>query len=1145
MNAGQRSRLRVRPRGARAASRRLGAVTAVVALTAGLALVTDQRTGAALYQPAAAGRAGVIAAGRAGADPYPSVGRGTHFLDDAALLGNVGEKGWYRANIPFLDIPDKMIQDVYYYRWRVWKEHIRPTGTANGGVLTEFFGAPGYSAPYGAIVASSAHQIDEGRWVRDQQPVTDDIDYWLQGAGSGPKPETDALNSNQGDWAHEYSVWMASAVLGEAEVTGDFAAAERLLPELERQYQGWSSQFSSQLGLYWQVPVWDGMEYSASSYETDPADPYHGGAGYRPTINAYQYGDAMAISQLAALAHQPAVAASYAARAAALKASMQKWLWDPSRQFFYDMARDDNPSHALLSAREEIGLIPWMFDMPSAADSAAWAQLTSPQGFAAPYGPTTVEQRSQWFMYQASDGCCRWDGPSWPFATSQTLTGLANLLDNYPAQPYVSTADYDSLLHTYAATQMENGTPHVGQAHDPSQPDWIYDATDYNHSTYADLVISGLIGIRPQLVNTLRIQPRVPGSWNYFALENVPYHGHNITVLWDRTGDHFHQGPGLHVYVDGRLAAISPTVREMNVPLAGPGAGSTQAADFDDLAANVYGQGSPQAFASTSGSGTSPAYATDGQVIYDESQQASEWTDCGAPGPDSDLGVDFGAVIPVSEVRLYTWSNTDQGGTVAAPASYQVQYLTADGTWAAVPGHQYPPGAPPSNALSTITFPVVTTSEIRVDVTDRPGYCTGVTELEAGGPQQPGARLWIDGAAATSVSLTDGQATTVTTDYTPGTATSAGQASVHLVAPAGWTVRPVAVTGPGQVTWSVTPAADTVPGEQTALYAYATTTQGARPRIVAYGRLSATVAYSPDAYVSQVDDQFTTDDLSSYTQVSSVVTNGTGEVPPTWTIGGGQASATAAEPWFGFLVSGQAPTAPEATAVVDVTALDSGAVNHNSGVFVGLVKDASDYIMVWYNSYYHTSGEDLVLNGVLQPPGFQVACCADVTLQPGDRFAFTLNGNTVTSYYQSGGAGPWTELESTTVAPLLDLTDPATLSEYHFAFGLRGDSGEMALSRFFAGSLPPGAAVPRRAGWLSREDAVWNQDPSSAPLACGPRIRRLSCRPAKIRSPYCAPLWTPSIRRSASRSPGRRWRWRIAALSTRLPRCRRPTRPGV
>jgi mannosylglycerate hydrolase MGH1-like protein/glycosyl hydrolase family 65 len=992
-----------------------------------------------------------------GAAPYPSVGRGTHFLNDRALLGGTDEKAWYEANIPFLDVPDQTIQSTYYYRWRVWKEHLRPTGTANGDVLTEFFGYPGYAAPFGAINASSDQQIDEGRWVRDQQPVTDDIRYWLQEAGSGPKPASDTYNSNTTDWAHEYSIWLASAVLWQAEVTGDTAAATRLLPELERQYQGWNSQYNRQLGLYWQVPVWDGMEYSASSYETDPADPYHGGAGYRPTINAYQYGDAQAIAELAARAGQPKTAASYRGRARALQASMQKWLWDPSRQFFYDMGRDSNPDHTLLSAREEIGYVPWMFDLPAAADSPAWSQLTDPQGFAAPYGPTTVEQRSKWFMDQAGQGCCRWDGPSWPFATSQTLTGLANLLDNYPAQSYVTAADYDSLLHTYAATQQQSGQPHVGQAHDPAQPDWIYDANDYNHSTFDDLVISGLIGLRPQLGNTVKIQPLIPSSWDYAALESVPYHGHNLTVLWDKTGSRYHQGPGLRVYLDGREVASAPAIRALTIPLSGAGAGSgAQAAGtVTDLAANVYGQGSPSAFASASGPGTTAADATDGQVIYPESQQASQWTDCtasGAPQPagtTSDLGVDFGAAVPVSQVRLYTWDNTGSGGNVAAPASYRVQYLGPNG-WADVPGQRPTPATPAANDLNLVTFPAVTTTQVRVTMTDRAGDCSGVTELEAGDAEQPGARLWINGATATGVSLNEGQASTVTTTYWPAAGQGAAGVSVHLVAPAGWTVRQTGPSWDGRATWSVTPSASASPGEQAALYAYAVT----GGQTIAYGRVAATVAYSPAAYRNQIDDQFSSAaDLGNYRQLQSSVTSGTGEVAPAWSLGGGLVSATAAQPWFGFLVSGTAPASANSTAVVQVQALDSGSVNNSSGVFAGLVKDSSNYVMVWYNSYFHTSGEDLVLNGVLQPPGFQVACCADVTLQPGDHFAVAFSGDTLTSYYQPGSSGPWTELESTSVAPLLDLTDPATRSEYHFAFGLRGDSGAMQLSRFQAGSL--------------------------------------------------------------------------------------------
>src|SRR5271166_1319544 len=141
-------------------------------------------------------------------------------------------------------------------------------------------------------------------------------------------------------------------------------------------------------------------------------------------------------------------------------------------------------------------------------------------------------------------------------------------------------------------------------------------------------------------------------------------------------------------------------------------------------------------------------------------------------------------------------------------------------------------------------------------------------------------------------------------------------------------------------------------------------------------------AYSPATYASQIDDHFTTGDLSSYALVRSVVAGMFGDVAPAWSVGGGQASATAAQPWFGILISSAAPATPQATAVVDVKALDSGATNQHSGVWVGLVRDSSNQVMVWYNSHYHTSGEAMVLNGVLNPPGFQAACCASVILQP-------------------------------------------------------------------------------------------------------------------------------------------------------------------
>ena len=287
-----------------------------------------------------------------------------------------------------------------------------------------------YGAPYGGIVAAAGHQITEGRWLRHQQYVKDDIDYWLNGPGQFPKPETDGVNATTSDWAHEYSFWAASAVWQQYLAAGDKAFTTSLEPALIRQYTGWANHFDPTLGLYWQVPVWDATEYSPSSYES--SDPYHGGAGFRPTINGYQYGDAKAIAAIASLGNDTATAATYTGLATALQTNLKAHLWDATRRFFYDLPQANDPTNALLDTREEMGFVPWMFDMPPDSDAVAFAQLLDPQGFASAYGPTTAERRSTWFMHEATTGCCRWDGPSWPYETAQTLTGLANLLDDYP-----------------------------------------------------------------------------------------------------------------------------------------------------------------------------------------------------------------------------------------------------------------------------------------------------------------------------------------------------------------------------------------------------------------------------------------------------------------------------------------------------------------------------------------------------------------------------------------------------------------------------------------------------------------------------------------------------------------------------------------
>ncbi|KAH8884362.1 carbohydrate-binding module family 13 protein [Thozetella sp. PMI_491] len=643
----------------------------------------------------------------------------TTFLNHAQLLSGLENPDWFEQNIPLLDVPDSQVQSVYYYRWASYKEHLVYSSPEYGYLVSEFLQPAGYGAPFGGIVAAAGHHISEGRWLRNQQYIKDAVNYWLAGPGQFSKTANYDLNPDTHDWAHEYSFWAASSVWRQYLVTGDKDFVIGQLDNLVKQYRNWDDHLDSSLGLYWQAPVWDASEYTAASFES--SDAYHGGYGFRPTINAYQYGDARAISAIATLKGDSALADEYRGRADTLQSNMQRILWDSSAQFFKHRQRDNNPNGVLLSSREIMGYVPWMFNMPQASDNVAFSQLLDPQGFSSNYGPTTVERRSQWFMYKAiSDGCCHWDGPSWPFATAQTLTAVENVLNDYPAQSCISAADYFTLLKRYVLTQFKAGVPYVAEAHDPDSDTWIYDGVghseDYNHSTFVDNIIAGLIGVRAQANDTLVVNPLAPSTWAYFALENLAYHGHTVTILWDSTGSHYGQGKGLRVWVDGNLAGNRDTLGPLTVSV---GSVITQALSTQvNIAVNT--QQDP--FGTTPFASYTSVYdnvwrAVDGMVYRNSGPENTRWTSYQSPNAQDYFGLDLRRTQAVSDVRLYFY---DDGGGVQRPSSYDLQYWTGS-AWTTVPSQTRSGSTATSNTEIKITFPTLMTSQLRVVAPNKGG----------------------------------------------------------------------------------------------------------------------------------------------------------------------------------------------------------------------------------------------------------------------------------------------------------------------------------------------------------------------------------------------------------------------------------------
>jgi hypothetical protein len=66
------------------------------------------------------------------------------------------------------------------------------------------------------------------------------------------------------------------------------------------------------------------------------------------------------------------------------------------------------------------------------------------------------------------------------------------------------------------------------------------------------------VGIVPLVDDMVEIDPLLPpNTWEWFCLDGVPYHGQSLTIVWDRTGNHYKRGAGLAIFAGGREIARS------------------------------------------------------------------------------------------------------------------------------------------------------------------------------------------------------------------------------------------------------------------------------------------------------------------------------------------------------------------------------------------------------------------------------------------------------------------------------------------------------------------------------------------------------------------------------------------------------------
>ena len=137
------------------------------------------------------------------------------------------EAPWFLKNIPFLEIDDPEIQQIYYYRWKLFHAHIREIGMQGSTVLEFLPDVPWAREPYTDLNDSASFHLSEGRWLRDPAVVNDLIDHLYTGGGND----------------RHFSESIAAATVSTTLVTGDPAPALGHFDTMQHIYNLWDDHF--------------------------------------------------------------------------------------------------------------------------------------------------------------------------------------------------------------------------------------------------------------------------------------------------------------------------------------------------------------------------------------------------------------------------------------------------------------------------------------------------------------------------------------------------------------------------------------------------------------------------------------------------------------------------------------------------------------------------------------------------------------------------------------------------------------------------------------------------------------------------------------------------------------------------------------
>ncbi len=492
--------------------------------------------------------------------------------DDIVERHVVEYQQWFADNVPYFDAPDAAYKKMWYYRWWVVRFSMAKPDSPDLHGYAFYEGKLGFD---NLITFAVPAQLEELKYLRDPRFGID------QARNAYRNPTSDGAAADAPGspyWGEAYSQWIAGAVADFNRVHPiDHSVLQQMLPAMAADVRAWTTAYDPDHDLLpsRDTPRITGYDLDILSwwfFDGLKFDPFHRPpAQERVDFASFVYANAAGVAELAKEVGDQALEKEFTALAQGIRDAVLKELWDPRTAFFYPQTADGDKR---VPIRELHGFFP--FTMRLAPDEPQYTRalqhMIDPQDFWARFPPVIASleyyQRWTWDMNGLTRNIA-------PHPISMGGLTLIRALHDYH-QSIIQPSHFMHLLDQYTALMYPNVYP--------GDPTWRPNAHEYYsewepgsrsgmpkpsdishdfHSMWCALVVEGLIGLTPRNDERIELRPAAL-DWPYFALDRLRYHGHDLTIIWDRPGDgqvHYPGYPeGLSLYIDGKLAMTRPSL---------------------------------------------------------------------------------------------------------------------------------------------------------------------------------------------------------------------------------------------------------------------------------------------------------------------------------------------------------------------------------------------------------------------------------------------------------------------------------------------------------------------------------------------------------------------------------------------------------